>query len=528
MGMSYRSAWGYIGELETAAGFRLLERRAGVCSYSTAPSSERWIGRAAGSAARACRARRDGGKLPSVPTRYTLINPATEAPLREVAYTSAAELEGIVAGARAAQRDWRRVPVAERVRACGQMAPAFRAMADQVALDITRQMGKPLQQARNEIATMIDRAETMCRLAESALADEPLPPKDGFARFIRREPLGVVLDIAAWNYPLLIAVNVIVPAVLAGNAVLVKHARLTPLCGSHFAEAFARTGVPPGLVAAVTLDHDAATALIRSGQIDYVSFTGSVAGGREVYGQVAHRFIDAGLELGGKDPAYVCEDANFEFAVENVVDGAFYNAGQSCCGIERVYVARPIYARFVDAAAALVRQYSMGDPEDPATTLGPLAHRKGKDLVEQHVAEARAAGARVLTGGTPWRGPGYFVEPAVLTGIDHSMKVMREETFGPVVGIMPVRDDGEAVRLMNDSPYGLTASIWTEDMDRATRVMAELDAGTVYANRCDYLDPMLPWVGVKDSGKGCSLSHLGFAHLTRPKSFHLRTRTRPA
>jgi acyl-CoA reductase-like NAD-dependent aldehyde dehydrogenase len=463
-----------------------------------------------------------------VPTRYTLINPATEAPLREVAYTSAAELEGIVAGARAAQRDWRRVPVAERVRACGQMAPAFRAMADQVALDITRQMGKPLQQARNEIATMIDRAETMCRLAESALADEPLPPKDGFARFIRREPLGVVLDIAAWNYPLLIAVNVIVPAVLAGNAVLVKHARLTPLCGSHFAEAFARTGVPPGLVAAVTLDHDAATALIRSGQIDYVSFTGSVAGGREVYGQVAHRFIDAGLELGGKDPAYVCEDANFEFAVENVVDGAFYNAGQSCCGIERVYVARPIYARFVDAAAALVRQYSMGDPEDPATTLGPLAHRKGKDLVEQHVAEARAAGARVLTGGTPWRGPGYFVEPAVLTGVDHSMKVMREETFGPVVGIMPVRDDGEAVRLMNDSPYGLTASIWTEDMDRATRVMAELDAGTVYANRCDYLDPMLPWVGVKDSGKGCSLSHLGFAHLTRPKSFHLRTRTRPA
>jgi acyl-CoA reductase-like NAD-dependent aldehyde dehydrogenase len=463
-----------------------------------------------------------------VPTRYTLINPATEAPLREVAYTSAAELEGIVAGARAAQRDWRRVPVAERVRACGQMAPAFRAMADQVALDITRQMGKPLQQARNEIATMIDRAETMCRLAESALADEPLPPKDGFARFIRREPLGVVLDIAAWNYPLLIAVNVIVPAVLAGNAVLVKHARLTPLCGSHFAEAFARTGVPPGLVAAVTLDHDAATALIRSGQIDYVSFTGSVAGGREVYGQVAHRFIDAGLELGGKDPAYVCEDANFEFAVENVVDGAFYNAGQSCCGIERVYVARPIYARFVDAAAALVRQYSMGNPEDPATTLGPLAHRKGKDLVEQHVAEARAAGARVLTGGTPWRGPGYFVEPAVLTGVDHSMKVMREETFGPVVGIMPVRDDGEAVRLMNDSPYGLTASIWTEDMDRATRVMAELDAGTVYANRCDYLDPMLPWVGVKDSGKGCSLSHLGFAHLTRPKSFHLRTRTRPA
>jgi acyl-CoA reductase-like NAD-dependent aldehyde dehydrogenase len=474
---------------------------------------------------RACRERQGGGKLTSVSARYTLINPATETPLREVAYTSPPELEAIVTRARAAQREWRRVSVTERVRVVGQMVPAFRAMADEVALDITRQMGKPLRQARSEIETMIDRAETMCRLAGSALADEPLPPKAGFERFIRHEPLGVVLDVAAWNYPLLIAVNVIVPALLAGNAVLVKHARLTPLCGGHFADAFARTEVPAGLVPALTLDHETTAALIRSGRVDYVSFTGSVAGGREVYGHVVHRFMDAGLELGGKDPAYVCEDANFDFAVENVVDGAFYNAGQSCCGIERVYVARPLYERFVDAAVALVRQYRMGDPEDPATTMGPLAHRKGAALVEQHVSEARAAGARVLTGGTPWRDRGYFYEPTVLTDVNHGMRVMWEETFGPVVGIMPVRDDAEAVRLMNDSPYGLTASVWTEDMDRATRVMSELDAGTVYANRCDYLDPLLPWVGVKESGKGCSLSHLGFGHLTRPKSFHLRTRT---
>jgi acyl-CoA reductase-like NAD-dependent aldehyde dehydrogenase len=337
--------------------------------------------------------------------------------------------------------------------------------------------------------------------------------------------VGVVLDIAAWNYPLLIAVNVIVPALLAGNAVLVKHARLTALCGQHFVDAFARTALPPGLIANLVLDHELTARLVRSGRVDYVSFTGSVAGGREVYQTVSERFIDAGLELGGKDPAYVAADANFAFAVENVVDGAFYNAGQSCCAVERVYVAEPLWNRFVEATVALVRQYRMGHPEDPGTTLGPLAQREIVATVEAQIAEARARGARVLTGGTPWRGRGYYCEPAVLVDVDHTMSVMREESFGPVIGLMPVRDDAEAVRLMNDSPYGLTASVWTEDAERATRLMGELEAGTVYLNRCDYLDPMLPWVGVKDSGKGCSLSHLGFRHLTRPKSFHLRTRT---
>jgi acyl-CoA reductase-like NAD-dependent aldehyde dehydrogenase len=456
---------------------------------------------------------------------WTLINPASGEPFREIAATGDAELAAIVARAQEAQRAWARMPVEERVRVVSQMVPAFRAMADTVALEITRQMGKPLREARNEIHTMIDRAETMCRLAPGALADEPLPPKDGFTRFIRHEPLGVVLDIAAWNYPLLIAVNVIVPALLAGDAVLVKHARLTPLCADHFVDAFARTELPAGLIAAVRLDHDATARLIRSGDVGYVSFTGSVAGGREVYGHVSRRFIDAGLELGGKDPAYVAEDANFDFAVENLVDGAFYNAGQSCCAIERIYVARPLYARFVDAYVDLVRRYRLGDPEDPATTLGPLAHARGRQVVGDQVEAARAAGARVLTGGRPWGDRGYFYEPTVLVDVDHRMAVMWEESFGPVIGIMPVRDDAEAVRLMNDSPYGLTASVWTEDTDRATRLLAQVNAGTVYANRCDYLDPMLPWVGVKDSGKGCSLSHLGFRHLTRPKSFHLRTMT---
>jgi acyl-CoA reductase-like NAD-dependent aldehyde dehydrogenase len=456
---------------------------------------------------------------------WSLINPATEEPYRTVAAISESELAAVVVRARRAQRDWRQTPPAERARVVAQMVPAFRAQADQVALEITRQMGKPLAQSRNEIDTMIDRAETMCRLAEAALADEPLPPKDGFRRFIRHEPLGVVLDIAAWNYPLLIAVNVIVPALLAGNAVLVKHARLTPLCADHFVDAFAKAGLPAGLIAATPMDHALAARVIRSGQVDYVSFTGSVEGGREVHGHVASRFMDAGLELGGKDPAYVADDANFDFAVESLVDGAFYNAGQSCCGIERIYVSRSLFTRFVDAYVDLVRRYRMGDPEDPATTLGPCAQKKVVETVQGQVAQARAAGTRVLTGGAPWKGRGYFCEPTVLVDVNHGMRVMWEESFGPVIGLMPVADDAEAVRLMNDSPYGLTASVWTEDPARAERLMDQLDAGTVYANRCDYLDPLLPWVGVKDSGKGCSLSHLGFRHLTRPKSFHLRTRT---
>ncbi len=460
------------------------------------------------------------------PRTWTLVNPATEEPFRTVSYTDPPEVARLLERAQRAQREWRNIPLDERVRTVSQIMPAFRAMADGVAGDITRQMGKPLRQSLNEIQTMIDRAEAMCRLAPAALADEPLPEKPAFRRFIRHEPHGVVLDIAAWNYPLLIAVNVVVPALLAGNAVLLKHARLTPLCADHFVDAFAKTDLPPGLIAALRLDHEATGGLIRSGDVDHVSFTGSVAGGREIYRHVATRFMDAGLELGGKDPAYVAADADLEHAVENLVDGAFYNAGQSCCAVERIYVDRSVFGRFVDAYVELVRRYRMGEPEDDGTTLGPLAQRSGLTVVLEQIAEAKAKGARVLTGGVPWAGKGFFCEATVLINVNHSMTVMRAESFGPVIGIMPVADEEEAVRLMNDSPYGLTASIWTRDLDRAARLGDRLETGTVYANRCDYLDPMLPWVGVKDSGKGCSLSHLGFLSLTRPKSFHLRATER--
>jgi acyl-CoA reductase-like NAD-dependent aldehyde dehydrogenase len=454
-----------------------------------------------------------------------LVNPATEEIFRTLEPTSESELASTLEKMRAAQQKWRDVPLTQRIEICREFVDVFRSSKESIALDITRQMGKPLTQAKREVDTTLDRAETMLRLAADALQDDQLPPKEGFRRFIRHEPLGIVLDIPAWNYPLLIAVNVVLPALLAGNAVLIKHARLTPLCGDAFADAFRKTTLPPDLVASIHVDHATVSRLIDRRAVDFISFTGSVDGGREVYKQASGQLLDMGLELGGKDPALVCEDANFDFAVANLADGAFYNAGQSCCAIERVYVMRPMFSRFVDAYVAEVEKYKVGNPEDPATDIGPLAQRKAIDFIEFQINQAVDRGAQVLTGGKRATRPGYFFQPTVLHNVDHTMSVMMEESFGPVIGIMPVDTEDEGVRLMNDSPYGLTASIWTEDAARGEALAARTAAGTVYVNRCDYLDPELAWAGIKDSGHGCTLSHLGFLHLTRPKSFHLRTRT---
>jgi acyl-CoA reductase-like NAD-dependent aldehyde dehydrogenase len=456
---------------------------------------------------------------------WNLVNPASGEVFRAVEPTSDSALESILSRMRSAQQQWREVPLPARMDACRQFIHAFRSMKETVALDLTRQMGKPIRQSRQEVDTMLDRADTMVRLAPSSLQDEMLPPKEGFRRFIRHDPLGIVLNIPAWNYPLLIAVNVVVPALLAGNAVLIKHARLTPLCGDAFVDAFRKTSLPPDLVASIHVGHSTIRKLIDARAVDFIAFTGSVEGGREVYQAASTQLLDMGLELGGKDPAFVAEDANFTFAVENLVDGAFYNAGQSCCAVERIYVMRSLLSKFVDAYVAEVEKYKLGNPEDAATTVGPLAQAKAVAFVESQVTQAQSRGARVLTGGRRPPGRGYYFQPTVLTNVDHGMSVMMEESFGPVIGIMAVDTEDEAIRLMNDSPYGLTASIWTEDTARGEKLAHRASAGTVYVNRCDYLDPELPWVGTKNSGHGCTLSHLGFRYLTRPKSFHLRTKT---
>jgi acyl-CoA reductase-like NAD-dependent aldehyde dehydrogenase len=408
------------------------------------------------------------------------------------------------------------------------MVDAVLARREALAEEISWQMGRPIAHSPGELRGFEERARHMIAIAADALADVVPEPRPGFTRFIRREPLGVVLVVAPWNYPWLTAVNHVVPALLAGNAVVLRHSSQTPLCGERFAEAFEAAGLPEGVFQALHASHADTEAMIAGPDVDFVAFTGSVAAGRAVQRAAVGRFIGLGLELGGKDPAYVRPDADLERAVAGIVDGAYFNAGQSCCGVERVYVHRDVYGAFVDAARAEVERYRLGHPLDPAVTLGPMVRAEAADFVRGQVREAVSAGARALV--DPARFPADreatpYLAPQLLVDVDHSMRVMREESFGPVVGIMSVRDDEQAIALMNDSPFGLTASVWTRDERAALAIGERVETGTWFMNRCDYLDPALAWVGVKESGRGCTLSRLGFDQLTRPKSFHLRLAT---
>ncbi len=426
----------------------------------------------------------------------------------------------------AAQREWKRVPIAERVNICRQMLVWLVERADQLGEELTWQIGRPIAYSPFEIRRgFAERVNYLCDIAEQALSNITIEPKENFQRFIRREPLGTVLVLAPWNYPWLASVNAIVPAILAGNSIILKIAPQTPLVAEHYAEAFAAAGLPDGVFQFLHIDHEQVAVVIKDTRINFVAFTGSVAGGHAVQRAASERFIATGLELGGKDPAYVRPDAHIEATIENLVDGAMFNSGQSCCAIERIYVHQNVYEKFVEGFVELTKLYRLGNPLDPNITLGPMVRTEAADKVREHIQDALHRGAKALIAPTLFpenqKGTPYLA-PQVLINVDHNMLVMSEESFGPVVGIMSVRNDDEAIKLMNDSRYGLTASIWTSDVAAALRIGEQIECGTFYLNRCDYLDPALAWVGVKDSGRGCTLSQLGFEAFTRPKSFHLR------
>ena len=456
-----------------------------------------------------------------------LISPVDGAVYAERPVLTGPEARVAVARARTAQPAWAALPLAERIAKVQAGIAALNAMKDDIVLELAGQMGRPTRYG-GEFGGVNERSAYMASIAETALAPMVAEDSDRFRREIRREPVGVVFVIAPWNYPFLTAVNTIVPALIAGNAVVLKHASQTLLAGDRLAQAMHQGGVPEDVFQNVVLDHQTTEELIAERSFGFVNFTGSVKGGQAIERAASGTFTATGLELGGKDPGYVRADADLDAAVDSLMDGAMFNSGQCCCGIERIYVHESLYDAFVEKAVAWVKAQKLGNPYDAETTMGPMAHRRFAELVRGQIAEAVAQGAKSMIDPAdfPADDGGAYLAPQILVDVTHDMRVMREESFGPVVGIMPVSGDDQAVALMNDCDYGLTASIWTSDAEAASEIGARLETGTVFMNRCDYLDPALCWTGCKDTGRGAALSNLGYLAVTRPKSYHLKKVTK--
>ncbi|MFW8605491.1 aldehyde dehydrogenase family protein [Rhizobium leguminosarum] len=451
------------------------------------------------------------------------ISPVDGSVYAERAALSFDAAKDVVARARKAQKAWAKRPLEERVQLVLKGAARLNEMSDVVVPELAWQMGRPIKYG-GEYKGFNERSNYVASIAADALAPLVVEESERFERRIEREAHGVVFVVAPWNYPYMTAINTIAPALMAGNTVVLKHASQTLLVGERLVQAFTEAGVPEDVFQNVFLDHETTSALIAAGSFNFVNFTGSVEGGRSMERAAAGTFTGLGLELGGKDPGYVMEDADLEAAVDTLMDGATYNSGQCCCGIERIYVHESLYDAFVEKSVAWVSNYKLGNPLDPDTSLGPMAHRRFAKVVREQIADAVSKGAKALIDPKlfPQDDGGAYLAPQILVDVDHSMAFMREETFGPAVGIMKVKSDEEALALMNDSQYGLTASLWTKDVERAGRLGREIETGTVFMNRADYLDPALCWTGVKETGRGGSLSIIGFQNLTRPKSFHLK------
>jgi acyl-CoA reductase-like NAD-dependent aldehyde dehydrogenase len=436
-----------------------------------------------------------------------------------------AAAEAALARARTAQKSWAARPLAERIALVQAGVERLNAMKDEVVVELAHMMGRPVRYG-GEFGGVNERSKYMAEIAARALAPIVAEDSERFERRILREPHGIVFVIAPWNYPYLTAINTVAPALIAGNAVVIKHATQTLLVGERMVRAFTEAGVPADVFQNFFLDHASTERLIGAGAFDFINFTGSVNGGRAIERAAAGTFTGLGLELGGKDPGYVMEDADLDWAVDVLMDGAMYNSGQCCCGIERIYVNEKLFDSFVEKSVAWVNALKLGNPLDAATTLGPMANRRFAEEVRAQTSEAIRDGARALIDRAhfPQDDGGTYLMPQILVDVNHKMRVMRDESFGPVVGIMPVKDDEEALKLMNDCEFGLTASLWTNDADRAAALGARIETGTVFMNRADYLDPALCWTGCKNTGRGGALSEIGFHNLTRPKSYHLRKR----
>ena len=434
---------------------------------------------------------------------------------------SMTEAQDAVARARAAQADWAARPLDERVALVRAGVAKVGEMNDEIVPELAHQMGRPVRYG-GEFGGFNERASYMADIAAEALAEIVIEDSDRFRRVIKRVPHGVVLVVAPWNYPFMTAINTVAPALIAGNAVMLKHASQTPLVGERMAAAFHAAGVPEDVFRNVFLDHDTTSDLIAARSFGFVNFTGSVPGGEAMERAAAGTFTGVGLELGGKDPGYVCDDADLDAAADTLIDGAMFNSGQCCCGIERIYVAEKHFDAFLEKAIGIVSGYKLGNPLDPDTTIGPMAHARFAATVREQIAEAIEQGATAHIPTFDADDGGAYLSPQILTNVTHDMRVMREESFGPVVGIMPVKDDDEAIALMNDSDFGLTAAIWTRDAARAEAIADRIETGTVFMNRADYLDPGLCWTGCKDTGRGGGLSIIGYHNLTRPKSYHLK------
>ena len=435
------------------------------------------------------------------------------------------EIDNVIENSKKSFQSWKNTSIEDRITIINKFIDNLIALKPEISKEICWQIGRPISQCGNELRGFEERSRHMVKIAKESLRDIPATKNDEFDNYIYKSPLGVIFVMAPWNYPIITATNTIVPALLAGNTIVIKHSSQTPRCAELISQAFENTGLPEGVFQFVHTDHQACEKIIADPRIAHVVFTGSVRGGQEVKKYIGTRFINVGLELGGKDPAYVRSDADLNHAVENLVDGAMFNSGQSCCGIERIYVDQSIYKDFIDGFKTLTEQYKLGDPSQEDTNLGPVVRLSAANFIRNQISEAEKQGAKRLIDESKFsiaKDDNCYIAPQVMIDVNHSMRFMMEETFGPAVGIMPVKDQQEAKQLMNDSPYGLTASIWTKDLDFAKDFGREIETGTFFMNRCDYLDPALAWTGVKDTGVGCSLSVLAFDQFTRPQSFHMR------